>query len=103
MVRDLLTSMTPVDADIEVVARAAEIVVTTMPHLEISFGAFVGGEWHHYPTARFLDGLGFQAEEYSQINRTTWQTLTTSSESTSGPQNRKRSEASHSFFMRTRS
>jgi len=60
--------MTPVDADIEVVARAAEIVVTTMPHLAISFGAFVGGKWRHYPTARFLDGLGFQAEEYSQIN-----------------------------------
>lgn len=31
MVRDFLTSMTPVDADIAVVARAAEIVVTANP------------------------------------------------------------------------
>lgn len=50
MVREMLSRMASVEADIHVVARAAEIVVTTMPHLAISFGAFFEGNDEHHQT-----------------------------------------------------
>jgi len=46
----MLSRMASVEADIHVVARAAEIVVTTMPHLAISFGAFFEGNDEHHQT-----------------------------------------------------